>query len=593
MKRIMVVNKERCNPVSCGDYLCIKVSPSNRMGKEAIVKSSDGKVEVNEEVISDADIIAAHKCPFNALEMIKLPTELKKDPIHRYGKNGFSLYNLPVPMFGKVVGIIGRNGIGKSTAVKILAGLLKPNFGKDDKTNVETNTETNDDDLINYFKGSEAQLFFEKRKKGEIKISYKPQAVDLIPKQFDGKVNDLLKKVDEKNIFDQIIKELSLENILENNLKDISGGELQRVAIAATVMKKANVYIFDEPTSYMDIKQRIKMSKFIRSLADENTSVLVIEHDLIILDYMTDLIHLMYGKEDAYGIVSMVKTTKAGINIYLEGYMKDENMRFRDKKITFFTPPVEGFDKTGDVISQWDSFEKKLGNFSLSSDEGTVKENEAIAILGENGIGKTSFVKILAGVDKTDKGNIIKECKVAYKPQYLQGNDDLVMVFLKDAIEKYNVQLIQPLNLEMLFMKKLNQLSGGQLQRVAIAHCLSQDADLFLLDEPSAYLDVEQRLIISKVIKDVIDIRAKSIMIVDHDLLFLDYISSKIMVFKGKPAIEGKALGPFEMQIGMNQFLSDILMTMRRDPENNRPRINKEGSQKDREQKEENRYYYV
>lgn len=60
-KRIMVVNKERCNPIGCGDYLCIKVSPSNRMGKEAIVKSVDGKVEVNEDVMSDADIIAAHK----------------------------------------------------------------------------------------------------------------------------------------------------------------------------------------------------------------------------------------------------------------------------------------------------------------------------------------------------------------------------------------------------------------------------------------------------------------------------------------------------------------------------------------------------
>lgn len=157
MKRIMVVNKERCNPVSCGGYLCIKVSPSNRMGKEAIVKSSDGKVEVNEDIISDADIIAAHKCPFNALEMVKLPVELKKDPVHRYGKNGFSLYSLPVPMFGKVVGIIGRNGIGKSTAVKILADLLQPNFGK--------NEEFNHDDLIAYFKGTEAQIFLKKIKK--------------------------------------------------------------------------------------------------------------------------------------------------------------------------------------------------------------------------------------------------------------------------------------------------------------------------------------------------------------------------------------------------------------------------------------------
>jgi ATP-binding cassette, sub-family E, member 1 len=581
----MVVNKERCNPISCGGYLCMKVSPSNRMGKEAIVKSSDGKVEVNEEVISDADIIAAHKCPFNALEMVKLPVELKKNPIHRYGKNGFSLYNLPVPMFGKVVGIIGRNGIGKSTAVKILAGILQPNFGK--------NEPFNDDELINYFKGTEAQLFFEKRKKGEIKVSYKPQTVDLIPKQYNGKVSELLKKVDEKNIFDKVVKELSLTNFLDNKLNEISGGELQRVAIAATVMKKANVYIFDEPTSYLDIKQRIKVSKFIRSLIDEETAVLVIEHDLIILDFMTDLIHLMYGKEDAYGIVSMVKTTKTGINIYLEGYMKDENMRFRDKKIAFFTPPTEELKTEGIKVTSWENIEKQLGKFSLNTNVGEIKEYDAIGILGENGTGKTSFAKILAGVEKADKGKILKECKVAYKPQYIEASDELVMVVLRNAIEKYKTQLIEPLNLEMLFMKKLNELSGGQLQRVSIAYCLSQEADLFLLDEPSAYLDVEQRLSISKVIKDFIDLKGKAIMIVDHDLLFIDYISKKIMVFDGIPAIKGEALGPFEMQEGMNKFLIELKMTMRRDPENYRPRINKEGSQKDREQKEDNKYYYV
>lgn len=587
-KRIMVVNKERCNPIGCGDYLCIKVSPSNRMGKEAIVKSVDGKVEVNEDVMSDADIIAAHKCPFNALDMIKLPNELEKEPIHRYGKNGFSLYSLPIPMFGKVVGVIGRNGIGKSTAIKILAGVLKPNFGA-----IAKNDDLNYDELITYFKGTEAQIFFENLKKGEIKIGYKPQAVDLIPKQFEGNVEELLRKVDEKGIFDKIIDELSLRNFLSNKLNEISGGELQRVAIAATVMKKANVYIFDEPTSYLDIKQRIKVSKFIRSLANENTAVLVIEHDLIILDYMTDLIHLMYGKEDSYGIVSMVKNTKAGINIYLEGYMKDENMRFRDHKISFFSSHEEKTRLNDDVLTSWPKFKKDFGNFSLISHEGDVKKHDVIGILGENGIGKTSFVKILAGIIKPGEGEIDSDLKISYKPQYLEGSDELVMIFLKEAIEKYKSQLIIPLNLEFLFMKKLNQLSGGQLQRVAIAYCLSQKADLYLLDEPSAYLDVEQRLIVSKVIKDVMEDKGKASLIVDHDLLFIDYLSDKLIVFDGVPAVKGEARGPYEMQDGMNHFLNDLNITMRRDPENNRPRVNKLESQKDREQKQGNKYYYV
>jgi len=76
----------------------------------------------------------------------------------------------------------------------------------------------------------------------------------------------------------------------------------RELAIAATVLKDANVYIFDEPTSYLDIKQRLKMAKFIQSLATDNTAVLVVEHDLIILDYMAELVHLMYGKPGCFGV---------------------------------------------------------------------------------------------------------------------------------------------------------------------------------------------------------------------------------------------------------------------------------------------------
>ena len=297
----------------------------NRTGKECIIKVDD-KAFVNEELCTGCGI-CQKICPFEAVHIINLPEALKEDPIHRFGPNGFALYGLPTPIFGKVVGILGRNGIGKSTAIKILAGVLKPNFGGEKEVSYR--------DLIERFKGTEAQKFFEAVEKGEIKISYKPQAVDLIPKQTKGKVIDLLKKVDEKDDLDRIVDLFDLKNILDNDIDKISGGELQRVAIAATVLKKANLYIFDEPTSFLDIKQRIKISKFLNELADEDTAVLVIEHDLIILDYMTDLVHLMYGKEGCFGVTSMPKTTRVGINVFLSGFLKEENIRFRDYEIKF------------------------------------------------------------------------------------------------------------------------------------------------------------------------------------------------------------------------------------------------------------------
>jgi len=585
MSRIAVIQKEKCNPMGCGGYLCIKVCPVNKMGEECIVEDDDKKPKINEELCTGCGI-CQNRCPFDAISIIKLPEELDKPPIHQYGENGFHLYSLPTPIFGKVVGVVGVNGIGKSTAIKILAGVLEPNLGKIYGEKLDYK------ELINYFKGTEAQVFFEKVKEKKIKISYKPQHVDLIPKQVKGKVKDLLHKVDEKKKLKEVVKELQIENILDNDIKKISGGELQRVAIAAAVLKKADLYIFDEPSSYLDIKQRLRIAKFIKNLADDKTSIMVIEHDLIVMDYMADLVHIMYGKEGCYGIVSQLKAAKAGINAYLEGFIREDNIRFRDHKIKFETKPAVKKGKEY-ILTEWPEMKKKLGKFKLLVDEGSINKHETVGIIGENGIGKTSFVRLLAGVEKADKGEVDSGITVSYKPQKLEADsDELVMSTLHDAIKKHTKDIINPLNIKDLYMKKLSELSGGELQRVSIALALSKKCKLCLLDEPSAYLDVEQRLLVSKVIKNVAEHSGMSVMVVDHDLLFIDYLSDRLIVFEGEPAINGVEKGPFTMEEGMNSLLTDVSISLRRDDSSGRPRINKPGSVKDREQKSKGKYYY-
>ncbi|MBI4152060.1 ribosome biogenesis/translation initiation ATPase RLI [Candidatus Woesearchaeota archaeon] len=585
-KRLAIIDRDKCHPMECGNYLCAKLCPVNRAGADCIFPGDDPakKARIDEFLCTGCGI-CPNRCPFGAIQIINLPDTLNKDPVHRYGENLFELYSLPSPLFGQVTGILGKNGIGKSTALKIMGNLLKPNLGR-------WQNPPDFKEVIAYFRGTENQKFLEKLHRNEITLSYKPQQVDLIPKQFSGTVRELLTKVDTKGKMGQVAEQLHLAKFLENEISTISGGELQRTAIAAAVLKEANLFLLDEPTSFLDIKQRINTSLFIRSLATPEKAIIAIEHDLIILDYMTDVMNIMYGQEGAFGVVSGIKSTREGINAFLEGFLKEENVRFRDRPLKF--------DKTQDArkvlprnLISWDNIQKKLGNFDLRTERGTLYKNEIIGILGENGIGKTSFIKILAGLIAPDSGTVDTQVKVAYKPQYLETTSDLtVSEFLLEAIAKYPHQLIKPLDLEKLFSQKLSELSGGQLQRVALAHCLSQDAQLFLLDEPSAYLDVEQRLVISKVIKTVAQERDVAILVVDHDLLFMDYISDRLVVFSGTPAQNGLLRGPFPLEEGMNAFLRELGITLRRDPVSHRPRINSPGSVKDREQRDENKWYY-
>jgi ATP-binding cassette, sub-family E, member 1 len=578
MTRIAVIEAEKCNQTRCGGLLCAKVCPVNRTGKDCVYEGEDKKAKINEELCIGCGICVM-KCPTNAITIVNLPEAFNATPIHKYGESGFQLYDLPIPIFGKVVGLVGKNGIGKSTAMKILSGMLKPNF--------KTSNEATIDEIIKHFKGTEAQLFFERLRDKKITISYKPQQVELIAKAFSGTVRELLSKVNAARLDEMAVK-LELTEVLDRDISKISGGELQRVAIAATIMKEANVYCFDEPTNYLDIKQRLKVSKIIKELAAENTAVILIEHDLIILDYIADIVHIMYGKENAYGIVSQPKTTKVGINIYLGGYLKDENVRFRDKAITFDAKPPMEITRDTELV-QWPAIKKELGTFRFEATPGIVHQHDIIGVLGENGIGKTTFMRELAQLDATTKHG---KLRISYKPQYIPVPDVSVLEYLGGALQ-YEQQLMKPLELHELLERQLNELSGGQLQRVAIAKCLGEEADLYLMDEPSAYLDVEQRLLMSKIIRDMMQMKGKACLVVDHDLLFIDYIADKLTVFTGKPAVHGTAQGPYTMAEGMNVFLRDLNITFRRDEESHRPRINKEGSVKDKEQKAHGKLYYT
>jgi ATP-binding cassette subfamily E protein 1 len=533
------------------------------------------------------------KCPFKAIFIVNLPDELEKDCSHRFGENTFKLYRLPTPSSGTVLGLLGQNGIGKTTALKILSGEIKLNLGNHKEP-------PSWDEIIRHFRGSTLQEYFQKMADGKLRISNKPQYVDKIPRVVSGNVGELLKKVDERKKLDQIVEQLELKQFWNRSLEVLSGGELQRVAVAATICREAGVYLFDEPSSYLDVKQRLEVAKAIRGLKNDGKTVIVAEHDLAIIDYLSDQICILYGEPGVYGVVSNVHSVRTGINIYLQGYIPDENVRFRKEAIMFHEKPPTVSAGAGETLLKWGQIEKTYEGFKLVANEGEIKRGEIIGILGPNGIGKTTFMKILAGIEEADDEQKFGALKVSYKPQYISAEysgtvQELLMSVAKENFSSswYKTEILQPLGVDSLLDRNVDELSGGELQKAAITACLSQKAELYLLDEPSAYLDVEERLNMARAIRRVVEAHNVTAFVVEHDVVAQDFIADRLMVFTGKPGIKGIADQPMSLRNGMNMFLKQMEVTFRRDPLTKRPRVNKEDSRLDKFQKQIGEYYYL
>lgn len=592
MVRVAVLNEDKCEPKRCG-RVCYRFCPPVRSKIEAIRFENDRPVVVESLCVGCG--ICVRKCPFKALSIINLPDELEKECSYRFGPNTFKLFRLPIPSPGVVLGLLGQNGIGKTTALKILSGDIKLNLG-----NYEEPPEWAQ--IIQHFRGSTLQDYLQKLSEKRLKVVHKPQYVDKLPQAVSGKVGDLLRKVDERGKLEIIAKQLQIDNIFERTLDVLSGGELQRVTIAATICKEADVYLIDEPSSYLDVKQRLRAARAIRGLKNEGKTAIVAEHDLAILDYLSDQICVFYGSPGVYGIVSHVHGVRTGINIYLEGFIPDENIRFRKDPVLFHVKPPSIGWIAGETLLSWGAMRRSFEEFSLSIAPGEAMRGEVIGILGPNGIGKTTFVKLLAGIEKPDGGAppTQAELSVSYKPQYISAEYEgtvgsLLKSLAKDEFESgwYRSEIVQSLNVETLLDRDVTQLSGGELQRVAIASCLSRKAQLYLLDEPSAYLDVEERLAMARTIRRVVENRNITAFVVEHDVVAQDFIADRLMIFTGEPGINGVANPPTSLRRGMNNFLREMEITFRRDPATKRPRVNKEGSKLDRYQKKIDEYYYV
>ncbi|MFW9779724.1 MAG: ribosome biogenesis/translation initiation ATPase RLI [Candidatus Heimdallarchaeota archaeon] len=621
--RIVVLDSDKCKPKRCVQE-CMTICPVVRSGTQMIEFEIRGVTQpiIHEQFCTGCGLCTTRKgCRFLALSVVNTPERLDKEMTHRFGRSGFSLFRLPMIKPGKVNGLVGQNGTGKSTAIKIISGDIIPNFGMFEG-------EPTWDKVRDYYKGTELQNHFQNMVEGKIRCIRKPQYIETIPKHVKGTVREILTRFNERDVLVDLKESLGLQKIWERDVSVLSGGELQKLAIAVAMAREGDIYLFDEPTSFLDIHERLRVGRVIRGLLDANKTVVVVEHDLAVLDYLSDYVTTFYGTPASYGIVSQPYTEKEGINVFLDGFIPSENMRFREYSIKIKKSSVREKQIVSKALLTYQDLTKVYdeGHFSLDVRGGTIHQNEIIGILGPNGIGKTTFIKMLAGLESptsgtvdrvtlTRKGQDFKEVeeeeeeeekqdtklRVAYKPQYVASSLDTELT-VEEFLTRYSggivttsqfrSEILQPFDLPNILEQPIVQLSGGEMQKVAIVATLGTDADLYLFDEPSAFLSIEDRLTTAKLIRRIIQTRNAAAFIVEHDIIFQDYASDRIIVFLGTPGEYGRAYPPSAVRSGMNRFLGNIKITFRRDLKTGRPRVNKLDSKLDRQQKTRGEYYY-
>jgi ATP-binding cassette subfamily E protein 1 len=567
--------------------IAVKDDPLNRSGHEGFHVTDDGELHIDDANVMREHKLIEKKIPNDSIRILPLPSETGQ-LVHQYGDNGFRLYNLPIPEDGSVVGLLGRNGIGKSTALRVLSGDLIPNLGMPGGEADWTRT-------IESFRGTTLQTHLEGLSDGTVTTEYKDQRIESLHRGDAETVSELLAARSDDP--DRYVDELDLRSIQGHSLADLSGGERQRVAIGASLSIDADLYLFDEPSSFLDIEQRLSVARTIRNHVQEaDAGALVVEHDLATLDLLSDAIHVIYGETGGFGVVGQRLAVRTGINQFLEGRLKEENVQIRRNSIDFPSPSERGVPN-GDPVLDYPRLEKSFAEFSLSVEPGTLRAGETVGIVGENALGKTTFVKLLAGSVDPDDGTVPDGISVSYKPQYITPDSDATVrerfVSVTDIHSKsFRARIQDPFDLGPLYDQPLGSLSGGELQRVGIALCLARHADVYLLDEPSAFLDVDRRVSLTDRIREFGKRTDRPVLVVDHDLFVIDRVADRLIVFKGDPSKRGRATAPQAMRDGMNAFLSSLGTTFRRDGRTGRPRVNKPGSQLDREQKSDGEYYY-
>ncbi|VYU14213.1 ATP-binding cassette domain-containing protein [Peptoniphilus gorbachii] len=425
---------------------------------------------------------------------------------------------------GECILLCGKSGCGKSTLLKLINGIIPEFYDGDICGSVRVNginTFTTEIHELSKFVGSVFQnpktQFYTTNTTDEIAFGLENYGIDT------EAINKRIIEVE---------KDLRLERLMNKNIFNLSGGEKQKIAIASTYALSPEIFVLDEPSSSLDIKSMKELSQTIENLKAMGKTIIIAEHRLW---YLKDIVDRAIYMEDG-------KIIREYNMEEIEKLSEDERLktglRHSSYKDINLVNNEENFNEESSLEIRNLIF-KRNARTILSIDNLKFSYGNIIGIVGENGIGKSTFAKIVCGLYKTNDGEIlkadkrfnrrnrIKESLLVMQEVNYQLFTDTVFdeILLTSKIRDKNIvnTYLKYMELENIIDRNPHTLSGGQKQRVIILSALLSGKKILFFDEPTSGLDYRNMKIVAKNIKKVKK-KDRLILIISHDIEFLELV---------------------------------------------------------------------
>ncbi|EOU1491114.1 ABC-F family ATP-binding cassette domain-containing protein [Clostridium perfringens] len=489
---------------------------------------------------------------------------------------------------GEKIGLIGVNGTGKSSFLKIVAGVEEPDEGtvtKGNRVRIEYLAQTPDYDdnatvLEQVFKGNSEEMrilreyeeLLEKIDKGEVKENDSERLIRL-----QGKI-DALNLWDMESEAKNVLTKLGITNF-EEKVGNLSGGQKKRIMLAAALITPCELLILDEPTNHLDNETISWLEEYLNS---RKGALLMITHDRYFLDRVTNrILELDRGRLFSYDGNYSVFLEKKMERIAIEKASEEKRQNLMRKELAWVRRGVkarttkqkarlqrfdelvnqEGFienenieisvmgTRLGKKIIEIEHLNKSFGDKKIVDDFNyIVLRSDRIGIVGPNGIGKSTLMGMIEGKVKPDSGEIIKgeTVKIAcFSQEDTHMHPEMRAIdYIKEAGEYLQTATGERITASQMCEKFLfdgtlqwtmiGMLSGGERRRLHLLRVLMEAPNVLLLDEPTNDLDIEtlNRL------EDYLDDFGGVVITVSHDRYFLDRICNKIFSYKGNGKID-------------------------------------------------------